>query len=166
MTAPTPPAPPAAPEAPANPPAPETQPPAQAKPETDWKAEARKHEARAKENAAAAAKLAALEEAQKTAEQKLTDRVTAAEKERDEARLDALRAKVGAAKKLPAEVVDLLKGDTEEELTTHADRLAEHFKASVRPSGSADQGPRGSAPAPTPAQEFADFINRQMGQSG
>lgn len=166
MTAPNPPAPLAAPEAPANPPVLEAQPPAQAKPEIDWKAEARKHEARAKENAAAAAKLAALEEAQKTAEQKLTDRLTAAEKERDEARLEALRVKVGAAKKLPAEVVDLLKGDTEEELAAHADRLAEHFKASVRPSGSADQGPRGSAPTATPAQEFADFINRQMGQAG
>lgn len=163
MTAPTPPAPPAPPETPPTSSV-ETQPPAQAKPETDWKAEARKHEARAKENAAAAAKLAALEEAQKTAEQKLTDRVTAAEKERDEARLDALRAKVGAAKKLPVDVVDLLKGDTEEELAAHADRLAEHFKASVRPSGPADQGPRGTAPTAGPAQEFADFLKTQLRQ--
>jgi HK97 family phage major capsid protein len=83
--------------------------PAEAKPEIDWKAEARKHEQRAKENAAAAAELAALKESQKTEAQKLADRVAQAEKERDDARIDALRVKVGAAKKLPADVVELLR---------------------------------------------------------
>jgi hypothetical protein len=157
---------PAAPEAPAPTPASEEAKPAQAKPETDWKAEARKHEQRAKENAAAAAELAALKESQKTEAQKLADRVAAAEKERDDARLEALRVKVGAAKKLPADVVDLLKGDTEDELAAHADRLAEHFKQAVRPSGSIDQGQRGAALAATPAQEFAEFISKQMNQTG
>lgn len=157
----------AAPEAPApTTPAPEDAKPAQAKPEIDWKAEARKHEQRAKDNAAAAAELAALKESQKTESQKLADRVAAAEQERDAARLEALRVKVGAAKKLPADVVDLLKGETEEELAAHADRLAEHFKQAVRPSGSVDQGPRGAAPAASPSQEFADFINKQMNHSG
>jgi hypothetical protein len=155
-----------APAAPAPTPAPDEPKPAEAKPEIDWKAEARKHEQRAKENAAAAQELAALKESQKTEAQKLADRVTAAEKERDDARLEALRVKVGAAKKLPADVVDLLKGDTEEELAAHADRLAEHFKQSVRPSGSADQGTRGTAPAASPSQEFADFITKQMNHSG
>ena len=135
------------------------------KPETDWKAMARKWEQQAKENKAAADELAALKESQKSEEQKLADRAAAAEKERDEARLEALRMKVGAAKKLPADVIELLKGSTEEELSAHADRLAEHFKASVRPSGSVDQGPRGNAPARTPAQEFADFIQQQTRQT-
>ena len=129
--------------------------------ETDWKAMSRKWEQQAKENKAAAEELAALKESQKSEAQKLADRAAAAEKERDEARLEALRMKVGAAKKLPADVIELLKGSTEEELSAHADRLAEHFKASVRPSGSVDQGPRGNAPARTPAQEFADFIQQQ-----
>ena len=133
------------------------------KQEPDWKAEARKWEQRAKENKAAAEKLAAFEESQKSEAQKLADRAAQAERERDEARLEALRTKVGMHKKLPADVIDLLKGDTEEELAAHADRLAEHFKASVRPSGSADQGQRGSAPAPTPAEEFAAHINRLRG---
>jgi hypothetical protein len=140
--------------------------PAEAKPEIDWKAEARKHEQRAKENAAAAAELAALKESQKTEAQKLADRVAQAEKERDDARIDALRVRVGAAKKLPADVVELLQGDTEEELAAHADRLAEHFKQAARPSGSADQGQRGSAPPAGPAQDFADFINKQLNQAG
>jgi hypothetical protein len=135
-----------------------------AKPEIDWKAEARKHEQRAKENAAKAKQFDELLESQKSEAQKLADRAAQAEAERDAAKLEALRVKVGAAKKLPADVVDLLKGDTEEELAAHADRLAEHFKASVRPSGPADQGPRGTAPAATPRDEFAAFVKQQMGQ--
>lgn len=130
------------------------------------RSEAAKYRVAAKENAAAAEELAALKESQKTEAQKLSDRVAAAEKERDDARHEALRVKVGAAKKLPADVVDLLKGDTEEELAAHADRLAEHFKQATRPSGSVDQGQRGSAPAASPSQEFADFINKQMNHSG
>lgn len=164
MTAPTPPTPPAAPAPEATPTPPvEAQPPAQAKPEPDWKAEARKHEQRAKENAAKAKQYDELLESQKTEAQKLSDRAAQAEKERDEARLEALRVKVGASKRLPPDVIDLLKGDTEEELAAHADRLAEHFKASVRPSGSVDQGPRGGAPAATPRDQFAEFLTKQMG---
>ena len=126
--------------------------------------ESRRWEQRAKENKAAAEKLAAFEESQKSEAQKLADRAAAAEKERDEARLEALRTKVGMQKRLPADVVDLLKGDTEEELSAHADRLAEHFKASVRPSGSADQGPRGAAaPNASPRDAFAGFIKQQLG---
>ena len=78
-------------------------------------------------------------------------------------RLVAGKVKAGASKRLPADVGDLLKGETEDELAAHADRLAEHFKASVRPSGSADQGPRGTAPAATPKDEFAAFLKKQMG---
>lgn len=135
-------------------------------PEIDWKAKSREWERKAKANADAAAKLAQLEESQKTEAQKLADRAAQAEKERDEARLEALRVKVGAAKKLPADVVDLLKGDTEEELVAHADRLAEHFKQSVRPSGSVDQGQRGGAPKSTPQQDFVDFITRHTNRTG
>lgn len=134
------------------------------KAELDWKAEARKWEQRAKENKAAAEKLAAFEESQKTEAQKLADRAAAAEKERDAAKLEALRTKVGMQKKLPTDVIDLLKGDTEEELAAHADRLSEHFKASVRPAGSVDQGTRGSAPAQNPRDAFAGLINKAIGQ--
>lgn len=166
---------------PATPAIPETPPPAQETPKPTWDElfkdqdpvkvkealeNSRKWEQRAKENKSAAEKLAALEESQKTEAQKLADRAAAAEKERDEARLEALRVKVGAAKKLPADVVDLLKGDTEEELSAHADRLAEHFKQSVRPSGSVDQGARGTAAPAAPAQEFADFLHKQLNQAG
>lgn len=148
---------------PTEPTEPVTDPPA-SKPETDWKAEARKHETRAKENAAKAKQFDELLESQKTESQKLTDRAAAAEKERDEARVDALRARVGASKGLPADIVDLLKGSTEDELMAHADRLAAHFKATLRPSGQADQGTRGTPTGTAPRDQFADFINKQMGR--
>lgn len=138
----------------------------QPKPDTDWKAEARKHEARAKEGAAAIKRLAELEEAQKTNEQKLSDRVAAAEKDAADARLEALRLKVGTAANLPSEFVDLLKGDNEEELREHAQRLSQHFKDGVRPKGDVDQGRRGNAPKDGPAQEFASFLQRQLGGRG
>jgi hypothetical protein len=124
--------------------------------EIDWKAKSREWERKAKVNADAAAKLAALEESQKTEAQKLADRAAQAEKERDEARLEALRVKVGAAKKLPADVIDLLKGDTEEELAAHADRLAEHFKAVRPPRRVRRPGAARCCTSADPAEEFAD----------
>jgi hypothetical protein len=126
--------------------------------------ESRKWERYAKENKLAADKLAALEESQKSEAQKLADRAAQAERERDAAKLEALRVKVGAARKLPADVVDLLKGDTEEELAAHADRLSELFKKDVRPAGSVDQGVRGGAPAQNPRDAFADVIHKALGQ--
>lgn len=78
--------PPAAPN-PATPPAPAQEP-------TDWKAEARKWEGRAKENENAAKKLESLEEASKSELQKAIDRATKAE---------------SAAATLPAKISETLK---------------------------------------------------------
>ena len=78
----------------------DTQTPQQDDTTTDWVAEARKWEKRAKDNsaaakqnAAAAKRLAELEDANKTETQRLSDRATKAEEERDAltAQLDALR---------------------------------------------------------------------------
>lgn len=78
----------------------DTQTPQQDDTTTDWVAEARKWEKRAKDNSAAAKanadaakRLAALEDANKSETEKLTDRATKAEQERDAltAQLDALR---------------------------------------------------------------------------
>lgn len=52
---------------------------------TDWKAEARKWEARAKENRTAAEKLAQLEDANKSETEKLADKLTQAEQRAQEA---------------------------------------------------------------------------------
>lgn len=97
------------------------------KADVDWVAEARKWEARAKENAAkikalepAAARLAEIEEAQKTEAQKLADRLAEAERKAQAAELKALRSDIAQAKGVPAV---LLTGSTEEELNASADAL-------------------------------------------
>lgn len=86
------------------PPAVET-PPAQ---ETDWKAEARKWEQRAKENKAAADQLAKIEEANKTEAQKLADRAEKAEQRAIAAERKAFAAEKGVP-------VSLITGSTEAE---------------------------------------------------
>lgn len=95
--------------------------------ETDWKAEARKWESRAKENLrnaraneGAAQRLAELEESQKTEAQKAQERLEAAEKRAAELESKATRAEVAAAKGVPA---SLLTGNTVEELEASADAL-------------------------------------------
>lgn len=91
---------------------------------TDWKAEARKWEARAKENSTAAQRLAEIEEAQKTELQKAIERAEAAEakaaKFETERQLAGWRSEVAAASGVPAEA---LRGSTKEELQAHADAL-------------------------------------------
>lgn len=133
---------------------------------TDWKAEARKWESRAKENLTvakanegAAKRLAEFEESQKTEAQKSQERLEAAEKRAAELELKATRAEVAAAKGVP---VDLLNGSTQEELEAAADALIE-FK------GDAGKGPvipgQGKTPTkgPTsPAESFAGFFESQL----
>lgn len=110
--------------------------------EVDWKAKAREWEKRAKENSTAAARLAELEEAQKSEQQRASERAEAAEKELAAMRLDALKARVALAKGLPADLVDRLRGDTEDELADDADRLLALIQPG-KPRGDVAQGPRG-----------------------
>lgn len=94
------------------------------KPETDWKAEAKKWETRAKENKTAADELAAIREANKTEAQKTADALTAAQKEAADARREALKFKIAAQFSIGDEDADLfLTGDDEASLTKQAERL-------------------------------------------
>ncbi|MBF4613755.1 hypothetical protein [Curtobacterium sp. VKM Ac-1376] len=95
--------------------------------ETDWKAEARKWETRAKENLGrateneeAAKRLAALEEANKTEAERTAERLAALERENADLKSGKTRAEVAAAKGVPA---GLLSGSTQEELEAAADAL-------------------------------------------
>lgn len=98
--------------------------------EIDWKAQARKHEARAKENAVkakanegAAQRLAELEEANKTAEQKTNERLATAEKRAAELEEKANLAEAAATLTVP---VDILAGPvdrTPEGLADYAEKL-------------------------------------------
>lgn len=108
---------------------------------TDWKSEARKWEARAKENSAKvaelsplAARLAEIEESNKTAEQKTAERVAALEesdKSKDaaiaEREAKLLRYEVAAAKGLDLKAALRLQGSTKEELEADADDFAKSF---------------------------------------
>ena len=101
---------------------PETPKPAEPAQDTDWKAESRKWESRAKENANAAQRLAEIETANQTEAEKVAKRLAAAEKRAAELEVTALRATVAAAKGVPA---NLLSGSTQEELEAAADALIE-----------------------------------------
>lgn len=74
-----------------------TEPAQPARDETNWKAEARKWEQRAKENSEAAKKLAKFEDEKKSAEQRAQDAATAAEKRATEALHRVASAEVRAA---------------------------------------------------------------------
>lgn len=66
------------------------------KPEIDWKAEARKHEQRAKENKAAADELAALKAAQQTEAERTADKLAAAEQRAADLTARTVQAEVRA----------------------------------------------------------------------
>lgn len=101
-------------------------PPAQEEDKTDWKAEARKWENRAKENIKAAEKLQQIEDEKKSELEKAIARAEKAERERDEYKTRQerrdLAVDVAKAKNIP-DAADLLTGSTKEELEASADRL-------------------------------------------
>lgn len=138
--------PPAQEQAPATPPV---------KPETDWKAEARKWETRAKENNAAAKRLAEIEEASKSEAQKQAEAFANLQAENARLQAEALRSQVAATKGVPA---DLLAGTTEEELNAAADRLLE-FRGTSTPSPAPDfgAGDRGGSPSKPKQLSRADM---------
>lgn len=130
---------------------------------TDWKAEARKWESRAKENLAAAKanetaaqRLAEIEESQKTEAQKAQEALEQAQRELAETRLQAARAEVAASKGVP---VELLSGGTREELEAAADALiafrGEPAKGPVIPG-------QGKQPAAAPESK-AEAFGRALG---
>jgi len=98
--------------------------------EIDWKAEARKHEQRSKENAArakanegAAQRLAEIEEANKTAEQKATERLAEAEKRAADLEAKATRAEIAADRGVPAALIAGPASNSAEDLAAFADAL-------------------------------------------
>lgn len=95
-----------------------------AKPETDWQAEARKWEARAKENKSAAARLSEIEEASKSEAEKAAERLTKAEQRAAEAEARALRREVALDHRLSKDDAGLLDGMTDEDAMR---RLAERL---------------------------------------
>lgn len=134
---------------------------------TDWKAQARKWEQRAKDNLAAAKanddaakRLAEIEEANKSEAEKTAERLAAAEKRAAELEAKALKAEVAAAKGVPAA---LLTGSTQEELEAAADALIE-FRGEQKqaPSSSALGRVNGQKVKGSTADQFADFMESHL----
>lgn len=98
---------------------------------TDWKAEARKWERRAKENKAAADKLEKeqqeRDEARKTELQKATEKADKAMKKLEameaEQKRNELIKRVSSEKDVDAELLAMMSGDTEEEIEANAEAL-------------------------------------------
>lgn len=87
---------------------------------TDWKTEARKWEARSKENSAAAQRVAELDEASKTEAQKLESRAAKAEAERDTNASELAKYRTASKHGITEKELTLLTGKTEADLETQA----------------------------------------------
>lgn len=94
--------------------------------DVDWKAQARKWEARAKEAQAdreLAAKWREYESSQKSEHEKLAEELAKANAIASEATSKLTRYEVAAIKGIPADAIDLLNGSTREDLEAAADKL-------------------------------------------
>lgn len=126
-----------------------SQTPEQLQAEVDkWKALSRKNEGEAKTNRDAAAKLATLEESQKTEAQKLEDRAKTAETALASATLNSTRLHVALTKGLPPELAVRLQGSTEAEMEADADSLLALVKGAGGGSVDMGQGARGNGAPP------------------
>jgi len=94
--------------------------------ETDWKAEARKWEQRAKAAKAdseAANKWREYEQSLKPVQERLAEELAQAKTEASEASVKLTRYEVASQKGIPSDAVELLTGSTREELEVAADKL-------------------------------------------
>lgn len=118
-------------------PPPDPTPPAPADGDTDWKAEARKWETRAKENSTAAARLREIEDANKSELEKANERAAQAEDRAAKLELTNTRNEVAMAKGLTAAQARRLLGETREELEADADQLLAEFPGTKPADGAA-----------------------------
>lgn len=156
-----------APEQPTAPNAPKPQAPAQEPETTDWKAEARKWEQRAKENKEAADRLAELEEAAKTEEQKRAERIAELESKVTEyetkEQIAAWKAEVAEATGVPAAA---LAGSTREEIEAHAETLKPLIAEQKAPKSAPLVIPaEGKTPPALNSSALEDALRKAVGAS-
>lgn len=105
--------------------------------ETDWKAEARKWESRAKAAKAdsdAATKWREYEASLKPVQERLAEELAQAKAEASEASLKLTRYEIASQKGVPSEAVELLTGSTREELELAADKLLSLIALQSKPN--------------------------------
>lgn len=130
-----------------------------------WKALARKHEERSKENADAAKRLAELEEQDKTEVQRLTDASQAAQDRADKAERELLRLRVASRKGLTEAQAKRLQGDTEDELEADAEELLASFTPAEGDKPDLSRRPAeklkpGASPDADPEEPISDIAAR------
>jgi hypothetical protein len=118
-----------------------------------WKSLARKHEDASKANAAAAKRLAALEDSQKSEQQKLTEKLSAVEVELAQYRTREVRMNAAVAAGLPGDMAKFITEVEPDAALEQARELAKHLKAAepkpVEPKpADLRQGARGAAAKP------------------
>jgi hypothetical protein len=115
------------------------------------------------EGQAALAKLAEIENAQKSAEQKAAEALAAAEKRAADAESKALRAEVAASKGVP---VELIAGSTKDEMEAAADSLIKFRDEKPSPRSPRPDMNQGKPPATggTAGDQFAAFLTEALGQ--
>ena len=104
---------------------------------TDWKSEARKWEARAKENSGAASKLAEIEESKKSETQKLQEQLAQYEQRAATAERDRERLAVIAKHGIPEDYHDLVHGSDAESLAASAAKVQALITANAAPQNEA-----------------------------
>lgn len=115
---------------------------------------------------AKASRLDEIEEANKSELEKVTDRVTAAEAQRDQALAETLRLRTAVKFGISEEDAALfLTGTDEETLEAQAKRLAERVETSSgprQPKPDPNQGNRSNGGSPTTADQFANWAEAQL----
>lgn len=135
-----------------------------------WKSLARKHETTARTNSDAAKRLSEIEDAQKSEQQKLTDRASAAEQRLASMQAQNARLMAAAVHGIPAELVELLGDGTEEQISERAELLAAKLATAPAPVQAAPAQTRpveslkpGAAPAAPPANPD-DWLRQLAGR--
>lgn len=126
----------------------------------ELRAEAAKWRTQAKQSSEEAEEL---KERDKSELEKALSKAAKAEKAKAEAEVALTRYQVAAEKNVPADALDLLTGDSREELEAKADKLLELTKART-PEPDFDGGAREPAPDPkTPEEAHNDTFLEALG---
>jgi len=107
-------------------------------------------------------RLDALEQANLTEVEKAQRAAQDAQTQLAELTRQNLRNKVALEKGVPADLVDFLSGDSEDEIAAKADLLLKRINAPTTPKPDLSQGARGETGGGTPADQFATFLRRQL----
>ena len=129
-------------------------------PEIDWKAKAREWEKRAKENKSAAEKLAEIEEASKTAEQKAAERLAEMEAQAKALEAKAARAEIASETGIPSNILAGPEDSSPEAIKAYADLLIAYTENAGKPrppKPDTNQGRSGTGSASTADQFAAAF---------